>query len=987
MFKVKFPTVRQALLLQVALAGLAPGAACAAPAQMPTGQFITPTLATGAVFQTLNPGLAGHPNYRAGQALKTALSPDGSTLLIMTSGYNKLSYESGANIGNNDPAASNEYIFVFDVSGTNAQAPKQRQVLQVPNSFVGLVFAPDGSRFYAAGGINDSVFVFSKTVNLWAQSSVIALNHPSFGANLTGANAGFAAFVKNGVGILQSAETAGLAITPDGKTLVATNIGNDSISVIDTASGTVSWDYDLRPFNTTPVRAGLPGGETPFAVAIKGSAASGYVAYVSALRDREMVVVPLGNAAPAANSVVRIALPGSPNSVLLSADQSRLFVAQDNSDTVAVIDTQTNAVIEEISTSAPNAVFRGKPRLTGAAPNGLALSPDGNTLYVTNGGANSLALISLAGLAPHHTRGLVPTGWYPHSVSVSADGKTLYVVNGKSDPGPNPNYTQNSANQYVEQLQQAGFLTVPTPAKADLAGLTQAVVSNNGYGSVASAQDAATMAFLHHHIHHVIYIIKENRTFDQILGDLTNGANADPAIVMYPAAITPNFHAISTNFVTLDNFYCSGEVSGDGWAWSTEGRESDFGVKTIPPNYAGRGFQNDSEGLNRIVNVALTPAGRVAAYPNLGGDPTKNIYNIVGSAFPGGVANLLPGTANDFATDGPGGTPAQLGYLWDSAFRAGLSVRDYGFLVDIVRYNIPVAIGGADLIENPAATHTTIAWPANPTLAPVTDPYFRGFDNAYPDAWRLEEWTREFRQYQALGNLPNLSLVRLMHDHTGNFCSAPPPYTAAGCPAAGLNTPELQQADNDFAVGKLIETVAHSRYANDTLIFVLQDDSQDGPDHVDSHRSTAYVVGPYVKQHAVVSKRYSTVNMVRTMEDVLGIAHLNLNDAYQPPMTDVFDTAQKTWTYTATAATILKSTGLANLVNSTARFAAGPDRTPTHTGAWWAARTRGYNWTSEDKIPADAYNHVLWEGLKGDAPYPARKGVARQTADKDNDGD
>jgi len=950
-------------------------AAFAAPASagtvastlMPSGQYITPTAAAGAVFQTLNPGLTNYPNYRVGQALKTVLSPDGTTLLIMTSGYNQLDFTGGANAGQVDPSGSNEYIFVYNVSGANAQSPVQTQVLQIPNSFVGLVFAPNGNNFYAAGGVSDSIFVFSKSAGVWAQSSTIALNHQSYANNLTGIGKLFAAFLYNGIGFEQYAETAGLAISTDGSTLVAANIGNDSISVINTATGTVSWEYDLRPFNSNPSENGKPGGETPFGVAIATNGSGASTAYVSALRDREVVAVPLGASAPVQGAVTRIKLPGSPNSVLLSPDQSKLYVAQDNSDMVAVIDTSLNSVLEEISAGGAASTLK-TTLYTGTSPNGLALSSNGNQLFVTNGGANSVAVVDLATPAPHHVAGLIPTGWYPHSVAVSNDAKTLYIVNGKSDPGPNPGYVLSYANEYIEQLEQAGFLTVPVPTQVELAGLTKQVAQNNNYGFALDAADKTTMRFLRSHIKHVIYIIKENRTFDQILGDLTNGANADPSIVMYPAAVTPNFHAIATNFITLDNFYCSGEVSGDGWPWSTEARESDFGVKTIPPNYANRGFQNDSEGLNRIVDVGVPVSARIASYPVF---QSQNLYNLVTSAFPGGPDNLLPGISNDFATDGPVGSLPQQGYLWDAVLRARLSVRDYGMLIDLVRYNIPVAVGGSPLLENPANTRTVMAWPANPTLAPLTDPYFRGFDNAYPDTWRYLEWAREYREYEQNDNLPNLSLVRLMHDHTGNFCDAPPPYTASGCPAAGLNTPELQQSDNDYAVGRLIQTVAYSRYANDTLIFVIEDDAQAGPDHVDAHRSTAYVVGPYVKQNAVITTHYDTVNMVRTIEDVLGTGHLNLNDANAGPMTDIFDITQSPhWSYIATVSPLLETTGLQPIVKHSPEYVAGGQIKSSHDGAWWAARTKGYDWSSEDKIPAAAYNHTLWQGLKGNAPYP-----------------
>ena len=931
---------------------------------LPSGQLVTPAAATGAVFTTLNPGLAAHPNFIANGAIKTAVSPDGHTLLVMTSGYNLLGNAAGT--GND---ATSQYLFVYDISGGNARSPLQRQVIQVPDTYVGLVWAPDGSKFYVSGGTGDTVYVYAgSTATGWSKSASIAMGHASFA---TGPFAAYAGLLGNGIGFEEAATVAGLGLSVDGTVLVAANIYNDSITVIDTSTNSKRFEYDLRPYNTsgTPTAAG---GEAPFTVAVKGTT----TAYVSSIRDREVVVVNITGTTP--SLIARIALPGNPNSMLLSADQSTLYVTQDNSDSVAVINTATNRVTEEISTIAPPGTVPSGTKYTGAAANNLALSPDGQTLYVTNGGANAVAIIPLSGAAPHAVSGLVPTAWYPHAVSLSKDGSVMYVANSKIDPGQNPSYETASANQYILQLQGGGLLTVPVPAASDLGNLTAQVAANNGYSVPPNAADTAMMSALHAKIQHIIYIIKENRTFDQILGDLTNGANADPALVMYGKRVTPNFHLLSQNFVTLDNFFCSGEVSGDGWAWSTGARESDHGTKSIPPNYAGRGASNDSEGTNRDVNVGIaTLAGRNAAL--------NNLYGAVAGAVTGGAANLLPGTNNDFATDGPNGL-VQAGTIWDAALRAGLTVRDYGFFNDLSKYNLPASAGGLypssypqyDYLRSPYAIGLQVAISTSPSLAPYTDPYFRGFDNAFPDVWRVEEWMREFNgtyapghyanNQVALGNMPSLTLLRLMHDHTGNF-------SGADTAVAGLTTPELQQADNDLAVGRVVAAVAASPYAGNTLIFVLEDDAQDGPDHMDAHRSTAYIVGPYVKKNAVVSTRYTTVNMVRTIEDILGLDHLNLNDAYQRPMTDVFDLTQRSWTYSAIASPYLATTTIA-LNDPDLKFADPLPATPVRSAAWWAEATRGLDFSAADRVPTDLYNEIQWEGLKPGIPYPRERSGA-----------
>jgi DNA-binding beta-propeller fold protein YncE len=942
--------------------------------QLPNGQYLSPTFAAGANFQTLDPHLPGYKNFRAGWAINSALSPDGNTLLVLTSGYNLLSYTNGPNRGANNPAASNEYVFVYNVSGADAGAPHVRQVLQVPNSFYGLVWAPDGKHFYVSGGVSDAVFAFGANGPSWVLAGSIALNHPSLANNLTGSGALLAPFLANGLGFLAHSATAGLAVSPDGKMLVVANVYNDSISVISTATNTVLWEYDLRPYNNTPALSGTPGGEAPYAVAIAPNGQGGYSAFVSALRDREVVALPLRSIPPDGGTVQHIPLAGNPNAMVLSHDGSQLYVAQDNSDSVAIINTQTWQATGSIRM--PPIVGAGAGGYFGLAPNSLALSPDGSALYVSEGGANAVAVVSLAAIPPAVVA-QIPTGWYPHAVSVSHDGSTLYVANGKSDPGPDPKSIPSAYNQYIEQLVQAGLLALPVPVPSDYASLSAQVAANNGYGSSETAREREIMAAVRAKIQHVIYIIKENRTYDQVLGDLKNGANGDPKLTMWREAITPSQHEAARQFVTLDNFYCAGEVSANGWPWSTGAREADYGVMTVPLNYANRGFSDDSDGLDRDVNISYNTPERVGVYPTVNG--IGNIYQVLGNAMPGGYTNLLAGEFDDFATDGPAGSPIQAGNIWDSALRAGLSVRSYGVKVDLTRYNIPVIVGGVPLIENPYASGTQVAWSSNPTLAPYTDIYFRGFDNSFPDTWRWEEWNREFQLYVAGNNLPSLSLVRFMHDHTGNFC--PKPYTASSCPAAGLNTPELQTADNDYAVGKLIEAVANSQYAANTLIMVLEDDAQAGEDHVDAHRSTAYIVGPYVKQRRIVSTHYNTVNMLRTIEDVLGILPLNLNDSSQPPMADVFDPNQASWHYSAVASPSLKHTGLNA---ASVHYASGPDidpnLMPTHDQDWWAQRTLGYNWRSEDQIPTGAYNRTLWEGMMGGRPYP---GSAEAAADQD----
>lgn len=910
-----------------------------ATTMLPTGQMMSPLAAPGSTYTTLNPGLKDNPTLPAGFAQSEVLSPDGKTLLVLTSGYNYVVDATGKYL----PADSTQFIFVFDVStGT----PVQKQVVPVSNSYVGIAFAPDGQKFYVPGAGEDNLHVFALKAGGWAESgTAIKLGHTS------------------GLGLAQGATATGIAVTADGTRAVVANRYNDSVTLVDLVNSKVLGEQDLRPGKSGGV-SGTAGGEYPNSVAIVGN----NTAYITSERDREVVVVDISGSVSAVKA--RIAVQGNPNKMALNKAQTTLYVASDNADVVSVIDTVKNTVITSVATLAPTSVLSpAQAKYKGASPNGLALSPDEKTLYVANRGTNSLAVVSLSTAVPVVT-GLIPTGWYPSDVRVSADGATLYVSNAKTPPGPNagnclgyetvPCPVTNSPikfspNQYVENLTGSALLSVRTPSGGTLSLLTGQVAANNSFNSVPSALDAQTMATLRANIKHVIYVIKENRTYDQVLGDLGKG-NSSAALAEFPQKTTPNLHALANNFVALDNFFDSGEVSGNGWPWSTAARESDAGAKMLPPNYAGNGGGGsyDWEGTNRNVNVGLRGAARVAA------NPLSQSLD----------ADTLPGTGNVAAPDGPNGE-SQQGYLWNAALRANLSVRNYGFFIDLARYHLAGTANAALQIptdRTPFASKSVQAYSANADLAPLTDVYFRGFDDNYPDFYREQEWEREFNGYVSSGNLPNLSLVRLMNDHTGNF----------GTAIDGVNTPEVQVADNDYAVGRLIEAVAKSPYANNTLIFIVEDDAQDGPDHVDAHRSTAFVVGPYVKKSALVSTRYTTVNMLRTITDVLGLDHLGIYDANQGPMTDVFDLSQTSWSYTASASSLLKTTALplpAGLL-----YAANVK--PTHNAKYWAAKTKHFDFSEEDKVDAVAYNKVLWEGLMGGQRYPTTSHVVTEAADR-----
>jgi YVTN family beta-propeller protein len=523
-----------------------------------------------------------------------------------------------------------------------------------------------------------------------------------------------------------------VAIDEQGKHAIVANYENDSVSIVDLATSTVK-EVDLRPGKVEPSQTGVAGGEYPYWVTCKGMKA-----YVSSQRDREVVVVDILAAAVRK----RIAVGSQPNKMVLSHDKRLLFVANGGSDSVSIIDTRTDLVVEELPVAAPQAVLENPQGFKGANPNSLALSSDDGTLYVTNGGLNAVAVVQVAAHSTKcsdddddhddghcdHSRvlALIPTGWYPESISLSADGRRFFVVNGKSISGPGcidqaSNTTYKSCwngNEYVWQLEKAGFMTAPIPSGAELARLTRQVAYNNNFPTHGPSREQERIVdFLRNHIKHVIYVIKENRTYDQILGDLPRG-NGDPLLTLFPEATTPNHHALAGQFVTLDGFQDTGETSGVGWNWTVSARTTDSVEKTQPPNYAGRGLNYDWEGTNRNINVGLaSTADRLSANPVTPTDP-----------------DLLPGRADVASGDPADGSPDGESYLWDAVLRKGLSLRNYGCFGDLVRSSVPASYPiFIPLERHPFANNVRQFYPAKNALQSRSDLYYRGYDNKYPD--------------------------------------------------------------------------------------------------------------------------------------------------------------------------------------------------------------------------------------------------------------
>ncbi len=778
---------------------------------LPDGFYITPTAAPGSIFQGLPTGLRPDGSADANGAVNTALSPDGTALLISTTGYNTGFYtEDGTPIvwpaldpvtglPTSTTTSNAEWIFVYDVRGTQ---PVQKQMINIPNAYHGLLWDPSGARFYVAGGIDDRVEIFknansgaSADGNYVPDAPFVLLGHDQPAdvpvqqypvGGLFSSTPINNSWIANDMFMPFGAVAAGLAISPDGTTLYVANYQNDSLSIVNTSTRAVTNEiHFFVPGQSTAV------GEMPYWTVVLSNSQGGTVkTYVTSQRDGQVLSVnPDGT-----YSVIKVG--GEPNRMILTADQKWLYVANGDLDEIEVIDTANDMVKNRISVARPGYAYKG------SNPNSLALSPDGKRLYATLGGENAVGVIDVVA---QKLVGRIPAGWYPSSVTVSADGTRLFVVNMKSNAGPNleyradcpgtgipPQYSQllcpppnpTSRNEYILALLKAGFLTIPIPDTNTLNYLSSLVDANNGFNN---PKRDPMMAFLHNHIKHVIYIQKENRTYDQVLGDLTQG-NGDPTRVQFPQPISPNEHLLATQFALLDNYYDAGDVSGDGWNWDMQGHTNDVTVKNVLVGYGNANYNIpfDWNGNPRNIGIAL---------PNTTtGTPSPSTVRITTLFDPTGGSSIEPGSKDITADEGADDLKADAlgGYIWDSVLRAGKTVRHYGLYADENYYVVPSAGPPfyIPIVRDAFKQKVVQAVPVRKSLLGKTDVYYRGWDLNTPDVYRFEEWNREFNEYVKKGDLPNLEIVDFMNDHFGNFSSN----------AAGLENPLSQMASNDYSV-------------------------------------------------------------------------------------------------------------------------------------------------------------------------------------------
>ena len=588
------------------------------------------------------------------------------------------------------------------------------------------------------------------------------------------------------------------------------------------------------------------------------------------------------------NIADEIPVGDNPNELCLTRKGNYLFVANANDNSVSVIDVKKRKVIETLNA----ALFPNAP--PGSTSNGVALSEDERTLYIANADNNCLAVFDISQPGFSKSKGFIPVGWYPTNVKIA--GKKIFVSNGKgfssvTNPfGPNPTKqegellwhgSKSSKESYIGDLFIGTMSIISEPTEKQLGIYSQAVYHNTPYNkdkeTMSSGETGNPIPMKigdKSPIKHVFYIIKENRTYDQVLGDVKEG-NGDSLLVLFGEKYTPNQHKLAKEFVLLDNFYVDGEVSADGHSWSLGAYATDYLEKHWPTSYSDRGGDYDAEGTRAIANNKI--------------------------------------------------------FIWDQCKKNGITYRTYGEFADDYKANLPV-------------------------LEKHFCPYFTSWDQKVRDTTRFNQWEREFDSLLAVNAVPQFNSIRFINDHTEGL-------------AKGRPTPFAHVADNDWTVGLFVEYLSKSPIWKESAVFIVEDDAQNGPDHVDAHRTTAYVAGGFVKRGFVDHTMYSTTSMLRTMELILGI----------PPMTQYDAAAEPMWRCFSSSLNLTAFTSVRPKIDITEKNIAINE---------WQRRSEKFDLSKEDAIPDMEFNMVLWYGIKGDAmpmPAPKRAAFLKVRADKKDD--
>lgn len=752
--------------------------------------------------------------------LNMQLSPSGNLLAITNNGY------------------SNQTIQLVDAKNEKILDEKT-----IGKAWYGLKFSSDGKKLYASGGNDNIILCYRIAHNKLAKADTIRLGQ---------------AWPK------QKISPAGIDIDDAAAKLYAVTKEDSAVYVVDLKTKRVLAKTKL--------------------------ASEAYDCILSA--DKKQLYVSLWGANAVSvydiqkKSIVgNISVGSHPNEMIRSKNGHYLFVANANDNSVSVIDCIKQKPVEGI-----NAALY-PTHLTGSTTNSLTLSPDEKTLYIANADNNCLAVFDVSIPGKSISKGFIPTGWYP--TSVRSAGNKIFVANGKGfsslpnpngpQPAKNPfaNDTASARDQYIGSLLKATLSIVDVPSAQQLKNYTQEVYANTPFKPDVSLKTTGSNPIPLNKgekspIKYVFYIIKENRTYDQVLGDMKEG-NGDPTLCLFPEKISPNHHALAKTFVLLDNFYVDAEVSCDGHNWSTAAYATDYVEKTWPTLYGKRGGTYDYEGTREV------------AYP-------------------------------------------KEGFLWNYCQRAGVSYRSYGEFVSNGKANDKSLDG-----------HICAA--------------YEGFNLSYKDVDRYKVWQHDFDSLLSKNGLPSLSIIRLPNDHTSGQ-------------RKGMPTPFAAVADNDLALGMMVQHISESPVWKESAIFVLEDDAQNGPDHVDAHRSPAFIISPYIKRNAVNHAMYSTSGMLRTIELILGLPPMSQYDAGALPMYGCFTATPDLTTYKALPASI--SLDEQNTASNES-----------------AKQSANFDLAKEDAVPDLELNQVIWKYVKGEnseMPAPIRSAfVMTQKNRKSND--
>ena len=793
-------------------------------------------------------------------------------------------------------------VVVLDLNPKNTRIVSRATV---PQAFYGLTFSADGRQVCVSGGEFETVHIFEFDQGFLKKLRQLDLSRPDKEPQAK-----------------QRVVVGGLSVGPGGNDLFAASPWGDCVVRVplDNPDNRV-----LIPMTPEPPAKKEPGkGEPPSPddgrkdpnakpAAKKEEPAKAdpgafpYTCVVEPGGKRAFVSL-WGKAAVAVIDLEKNAVVGTwptashPTEMVLAPNGKALYVACANSTQVSVIDPATGKGLQTINC----ALYPQAP--SGNTPNSLAITPDGQLLFVANADANNLAVFNVTEPTLAKPVGFIPTGWYPTSVRFNPLDKKLYFANGKGTSskanrsGPNPVGGQPNVNEYIGGLFRGtlGILDVPTPEQ--MLRLTKTAYECSPLRKDEAVRADAVPADSPipkkvgdpSPIKYVIYVVKENRTYDQVFGDVKDG-NGEPELCLFPEPVTPNHHKLAREFVLLDNFYVDGEVSADGHQWTMGAYSSDFVEKVWPLSYRGGGrntFGYPSEGT---LDLMERPAG---------------------------------------------------GYLWNRCIDAKVSYRTYGEWVNNGKMNADGTFEDST--------------PAVPELKGRFDPQFRGYDLAYPDVKRAQRFVSEVRRFEQAGEMPRVQVVRLPNDHTAGTRVGSPTVTA-------------MVADNDLALGLLVEGVSQSKFWKETAIFVIEDDAQNGPDHVDAHRVVALVVSPWTKRKFVDSTLYSTSSMLRTIELIQGLRPMSQFDAAARPMYNSFAGKADPTPYSHAVPKV--------------------DLTEKNQpGAVGAAKSAALNLAKEDQADDLVFNEIIWQAVKGPnsrCPPPVRAAffvpVGPKKVDDDDD--